>query len=185
MSLVYVDPRVPEQWGSYYVKHVMVKLAWVNMSVVGISYRGGKHDANTEVVQNFLNAQGWNGLATWRYPTHVGANGMIEYCGGMSIIWEWGQILSWLRDGWPTTRKYPDMGSPIGTLCYADGIDPMADHIDRTPIFGWDHAMKQMRTIGIPFEVRKLERLLTEEEAIDALCGALKRHRLKLNHLTR
>lgn len=59
--------------------------------------------------------------------------------------------------------------------------DPNKDHIERDSMSGWPLAMKQMRAIGIPKEVYHLQRLMSDTEQIDGLCGAIKKHRFTLN----
>ena len=202
MSTVYVHPDVPKWWGRNIVHHEQQQVAWIWVQIVGISYSYAKVDARVDVVQQFIDAMGWKGKALNNYNGEMtanvvrksngtvlrlnkGANGLLEYSGGyVLILWDWDQVFTWLKDGWPTTKiSGVSNSSPVGTWCFVDGADPYADHIRRDKHTGWEHAAKQMRTVGIPGEVRNLQRPLNEVELIDGLCAALKHHRVSLDQL--
>lgn len=201
MTTVFVHPDVPKYWGTHYVTRADVRVAWVDVSVLGVSRNYNRTDGRVEVVQAFINSMGWAGTVLNNYHGVVtrnrvrqsnyssrqlkpGANGLLEHCGdSIVIIWEWKQVFKWLCEGWPSKCVSGGTSSPVGTWCYADGVDPSADHICRNKYTGWPFAMKQMRTVGVHLEVRKLERLMTEDEVIDGLCGALKNHRVILNKI--
>ena len=203
MSTVWVHPNVPVRWGSTLIVHAREYVAWIGVDIVGVSRSCATTDQRVEVVQSFIDAMGWKGKALNNYRGTAtrnrvlksnntqlqlapGANGLLEYSGGsVIIIWEWEQVFTWLREGWPTKRVSGNTSSPVGTWCYSDGVDPNVDHICRDEHTGWPFAMKQMRTVGVPPEVRRLKRPMTELEMIDGLCGALKNHRVKLNQIHR
>ena len=200
MSTVWVHPDASkvDRW---YVRYSEQQVAWVTVKIFSHDVPCMGVDMRVGLVQRFIDGMRWKGMAlnNWRGQVtenvvwqnnnckrklKPGANGLLEYSGGsVIVIWQWDQVLQWLAEGWPSTHPRGDVTSSIGTWCFMDGVDPVADHISRDPYTGWPHAMKQMRTIGIPPEVRRLERPITEHEIIDGLCGALKKHRVKLNQL--
>lgn len=203
MSTAWVNPEVEKwRWRSC-VNHVIADVAFVNVHIVGLSWKVGVTDINAEVIQQFIDAQGWKGRAIWDYHgdkwrngyrqrngiclrMRDGANGLMEHtgAGGVWILWEWSQVCDWLMKGWPTTDRQDmaDDCSPLGTWCCIEQRQGPLAHIVRGP-FGWDRAMKQMRRLGIPKEVRELKRKMTDAEAVEALCSAVKQHRTKLDEI--
>ena len=190
MSTVWVHPDVPKWWGRTCVHHVRTQVAFVKVLVVGISWKSAYRDCDAECIQQFIDHQGWNGRAvidTEGMLLRRGANGLVEHTGdrAVNIIWEWSQVTSWLMSGWPTMAgdRCWSADGPVGTWCYEEGFDHRADHISRDPNTGWVVASKQMRSMSIPKEVRELRRTMNEHEAVAAMCGALKKHRVKLDTL--
>lgn len=199
MSTIWIHPDAPK-CDHHRIHLAQQRVAWVDVMIITPGVGWGT-DRRVSAVQTFIDAQGWKGLAINNYRGRVtgnvvqqsnystrrlksGANGLLENSGAsVFILWDWVQVLEWLSAGWPSTRMATEMSSPVGTWCFKDDIDPKDDHLDRNEYSGWPYAMKQMRTIGIPPEVRKLRRPITEHEIIVGLCGALKNHRVSLNQI--
>lgn len=200
MKTCYVHPEVERWWGRTSVVHFYANVAWVPVLIVGVSHKMNSSDQRCEVVRQFIDAQGWKARVfnLWHErvegPHYVrqrnggtrkiapGHNGLMEYCGGsVGILWDWSQVTAWLKDGWPTTKAVRgDVDSPLGTWCYAEGVDPNSDLINRDAHNGWPFASKQMRKLGIHPDVRELRRRMDEQEEIQALCASLKKHRSTL-----
>jgi len=200
MSTVWIHPEAPKV-DPWYVRCARQQVAWVDVLIFAHEVPCTGVDMRVGLVQRFIDGMGWKGRALNNYHGRAtcnvvpqsnyshrklkpGANGLLEHSGGsVCIVWQWDQVLEWLQQGWPSTRLTGDTATPVGHWCFRDDVDPCADHISRNPDNGWPFAMKQMRTIGIPPEVRKLERQITDHEIIEGLCGALKNHRVKLDQL--
>lgn len=199
----WVHPDAPRHWGSCYVHHVRAQVAFVNVLIVGVSNNGRITEAHTECIQQFIDSQGWKGRAIWDFHGHkfnnairqgngcvlrllAGTNGLHEHTGTSAthIVWEWSQVIEWLSTHWPSRGGVVGTAdSAVGTWCYMDGFTGNDDHIERDEHMGWPVAMRQMRSIGIPKDVRDLRRKLDEYESVEALCASLKKHRVKLDKL--
>jgi hypothetical protein len=99
-------------------------------------------------------------------------NGFLEYTGGMSYnIWPWKTVITWLTYGWPRPT-HENADSPVGSWCWNNSTPRLIPEFDQN-----EHA--QLKKMRVPMDVILGKRLMTESEAVDVACAALRKQRVK------
>lgn len=184
IQTAWAHPKAPEYWwpGSsiqpYPIHRVGAIVAFRQVKIVGLSIQGLLIDQHAEVIQQFIDSQGWKGKAynCWQWKNFairtLSVNGLLEMAmdARVYVVWEWEQIIEWLMNGLPWPSISSDDGAP-GTWCHI--------HDRQNEVYQWELIQPQLKKLGIHKDVRELRRRMTEHEAVEAMCGALKHYRVK------
>ena len=200
-TTAWVHPDAPRLWGYGCVRHVYAQVAFVKVLIVGIS---DEREYSAQCIEQFIESQGWLAKVVIdndgekfrnkhldafgrRVKMKPGTNGLRERSsigGSVNIIWPWEQVIDWLSTSWPTRGSLlGTVKSDVGAWCYAEGFGYATNHISQDKANGWPCAKRQMRSLGIHKDVIELSRQMNDSEKVDAMCGAIKSFRYKLEEI--